>query len=128
MSTTQKDRKMLDEVHDVMRLLHYSIHTERTYCDWIKQYIRFHKMITRQDLAGGEAKIEAFLTHLAVEKAVSPSTQNQAMNALIFLYKHVLKNPLDGKINAVRAAKKVNVPVVMTREGSNPYNYYQILW
>jgi len=63
-----------------------------------------------------------------VEKAVSPSTQNQAMNALIFLYKHVLKNPLDGKINAVRAAKKVNVPVVMTREGSNPYNYYQILW
>ena len=67
MSTTQKDRKLLDEVHDVMRLLHYSIHTE---CDWIKQYIRFHKMMTRQDLAGGEAKIEAFLTYLAVEKAV----------------------------------------------------------
>ena len=76
MSTNQKDRKLLDEVHDVMRLLHYSINIERTYCDWIKQYIRFHKMMTRQDLAGGEAKIEEFLTHLAVEKAVSPSTQN----------------------------------------------------
>ena len=70
MSTNQKDRKLLDEVHDVMRLLYYSIHTERTYCDWIKQDIRLHKMMTRQDLAGGEAKIEAFLTYLAVEKAV----------------------------------------------------------
>jgi hypothetical protein len=70
MSTNQKDRKLLDEVHDVMRLLYYSINIERTYCDWIKQYIRFHKMMTRQDLAGGEAKIEAFLTYLAVEKAV----------------------------------------------------------
>jgi len=68
MSTTQKDRKLLNEVHDVMRLLHYSIHTERTYCDWIKQYIRFHKMMTRLDLAGGEAKIEAFLTYLAEGK------------------------------------------------------------
>jgi site-specific recombinase XerD len=73
-------------------------------------------MMTRQDLAGGEAKIEAFLTYLAVEKAVSPSTQNQAVNALLFLYKHVLKIPLEGKSNAVRIAKKVNVPVVMTQE------------
>jgi len=73
-------------------------------------------MTNRQDLIDGEAKIEAFLTHLAVDKTVSPSTQNQAMNALVFLYKQVLKKPLDGKINAVRARKKVNVPVVMTRE------------
>ena len=73
-------------------------------------------MRDRQDLIDGEAKIEAFLTLLAGDKAVSPSTQNQAMNALVFLYKQVLKKPLDGKINAVRATKKVNVPVVMTRE------------
>ena len=73
-------------------------------------------MTSRQDLIDGEAKIEAYLTYLAVDKTVAPSTQNQAMNALVFLYKHVLKRPLDGKINAVRAAKKVNVPVVMTRE------------
>ena len=84
-----KHRKLLDEVRDVMRLHHYSIHTERTYCDWIKRYIRYHSMISRQDLIEGEAKIEAFLTHLAVDKDVAPSTQNQAMNALVFLYTHV---------------------------------------
>jgi integron integrase len=116
MSIPKKERKLLDEVLDVMRLHHYSIHTERTYCDWIKRYIRHHRMTDRQDLIDGEVKIEAFLTHLAVDKAVSPSTQNQAMNALVFLYKRVLKRPLDGTINAVRATKKVNVPVVMSRE------------
>ena len=119
MSTSKnisKNRKLLDEVRDVMRLHHYSIHTERTYCDWIKRYIRYHSMTGRQDLIDGEAKIEAFLTHLAVDKTVAPSTQNQAMNALVFLYKHVLKQPLDQEINAVRASRKINVPVVMTRE------------
>ena len=114
--STSKNRKLLDEVRDVMRLHHYSIHTERTYSDWIKRYIRYHQMTGRQDLIDGEAKIEAFLTHLAVDKAVAPSTQNQAMNALVFLYKHVLKQSLDQKINAVRASRKINIPVVMTRE------------
>jgi len=60
-----KHRKLLDEVRDVMRLHHYSIHTERTYCDWIKRYIRSHGMTDRQDLIDGEARIKAFLTHLA---------------------------------------------------------------
>jgi site-specific recombinase XerD len=73
-------------------------------------------MNSRDDLKNGEKKIEAFLTHLAVNKNVAPATQNQAMNALVFLYKKVLKNQLDEAINAVRATKKVNVPVVMTRE------------
>jgi len=73
-------------------------------------------MTGRQDLIDGEAKIEAFLTHLAVDKTVAPSTQNQAMNALVFLYKHVLKQPLDKEINAVRASRKINIPVVMARE------------
>ena len=114
--STSKDRKLLDEVRDVMRLHHYSIHTERTYCDWVKRYIRYHSMTGRQDLIDGEAKIEAFLTHLAVDKTVAPSTQNQAMNALVFLYKHVLKQPLDKDINAVRASRKINIPVVMARE------------
>ena len=116
MSTLKKDRKLLDEVRDVMRLHHYSIHTERTYCGWIKRYIQYHSLTSREKLINGEAKIEAFLTHLVVDKALSPSTQNQARNALVFLHKHVLKRPLDGNINAVRARKKVNIPVVMTRE------------
>ena len=114
--STSKDRKILDEVRDVLRLLHYSIHTERTYCDWIKRYVLFHKMKSRDDLADGEHKIELFLTDLAVNKNVSKSTQNQAMNALVFLYKKVLKTPLDDEINAIRACEKKNIPVVMTRE------------
>ena len=83
---------------------------------WIKKYIQIHKMACRADLADGESKIEANLTHLAVERNVSPATQNQAMNALVFLYKKVLKVPLDDEINAVRAKKKINIPVVLKRE------------
>ncbi|MDD3082977.1 MAG: integron integrase [Desulfobacterales bacterium] len=114
MSTT--DRKLLDEVRDVMRLRHYSIHTERSYCAWIRKFVHFHNMKSRDDLADGEKKIESFLTHLAVHGDVTASTQNQAMNALVFLYRKVLKQNLGEEINAVRANKKLNIPVVMTRE------------
>lgn len=114
--STSESRKLLDETREIMRLHHYSIHTERAYCDWIKRYVRYHGMTCRDDLKDGEAKIEAFLTHLAMDVNVAPSTQNQAMNALIFLYKHVLKQTLDQEINAIRASRKVRIPVVMTRE------------
>ncbi len=115
MSRTE-NRKIMDDVHDVMRINHYSIHTERSYCDWIKRYIQFHKMKSREDLNGGEAKIEQFLTYLAVNENVSPSTQNQAMNALVFLYKRVLKHQFNEKIDAVRAKEKKYIPVVMTQQ------------
>jgi site-specific recombinase XerD len=108
--------RLLEQVRRVMRLHHYSLHTERAYVDWIRRYIRFHRMQRREDLAGGEAKIEAFLTDLAVNGRVAPATQNQAMNALVFLYKRVLQVPLDEAIAAVRAERKPNVPVVLTRE------------
>jgi integron integrase len=108
--------RLLDELRQVLRLHHYSIHTERSYADWIVRFVHFHHMRSREDLLPPEPKIEAFLTHLAVNKDVAPATQNLAMNALIFLYKRVLKLPMDGAINAVRADRKVNVPVVMTRE------------
>lgn len=111
-----KNQKLMDEVHGVMRLAHYSIHTERSYCDWIKRFVHFHGMNSRDDLKGGEPKIEQFLTHLAVVGNVAPSTQNQAMNALVFLYKKVLKQSLDGRIDAVRAKKKQNIPVVLSKE------------
>jgi integron integrase len=116
MQSQDQKPKILDQVRDVMRLHHYSIHTERTYLDWIKRYIAFHRMKSRDDLVEGEKKIEAFLTHLAVDGQVAAATQNQAMNALVFLYKRVLGQPLDETINAVRAEKKLNVPVVLTRE------------
>ena len=107
---------LLGEVRKLMRVRHYSIHTERAYCDWIKRYIRFHGMTSREDLSDGEKHIEVFLTHLAVNEQVAPSTQNQALNALVFLYKQVLQQPLRDEINAVRAPKRLSVPVVMSRE------------
>lgn len=79
-------------------------------------YVAFHRMQKREDLVGGETKIEAFLTHLAKQLNVALSTQNQALNALVFLYKHVLKQPLDGAINVVRAELKSHVPVVLATE------------
>src|SRR5437868_1921382 len=79
----QPEPKLLEQVRNVMRLHHYSIHTERSYLDWIKRYISFHHMRSREDLANGEGKIEAFCTDLAVNGKVAPSTQNQAFNALI---------------------------------------------
>jgi integron integrase len=73
-------------------------------------------MQSRADLQPAEAKMEAFLSDLAVTRHVAPATQNQAMNALVFLYKRVLEQPLEGKIDALRADAKVHVPVVLTRE------------
>ena len=116
MESQETAPKLLDQVRNVLRLHHYSIHTERSYVDWIKRYVQFHRMRCREDLADGERKIEAFLTDLAVRGKVAASTQNQAMNALVFLYKRVLEKPLDDVIDAVRAERKVNVPVVLTRE------------
>ena len=108
--------RLLDEMRNLMRRRHYSIHTERAYRDWVKRYVRFHNMQSRNDLRLGEEKIEAFFTYLARDRQVAASTQSQAMNALAFLYKHVLEQPLSGEINADRARRKVRIPVVLTRE------------
>jgi integron integrase len=115
-ATRSQQPKLLDDVRKVLRLHHYSIHTERSYVDWIVRFVRFHGMRSRNDLFPAEPKIEAFLTDLAVHGNVAAATQNLAMNALVFLYKRVLHQALPGSINAVRADKKINVPVVMTRE------------
>lgn len=108
--------KLLDQVREVMRLKHYSLSTERSYCDWIRRYVRFHQMKSRGELTtGAEGRIELFLSDLAVNGHVAASTQNQAFNALLFLYREVLHQPLEG-INAVRADRPVRVPVVLTVE------------
>ena len=114
--TSHQQPKLLDQVRQVLRLHHYSIHTERAYLEWIVRYVRFHRMRSRHDLFPPEPNIEAFLTDLAVNGNVAAATQHQAMNALVFLDTRVLTHTLEGRINAVRADKKVNVPVVMTRE------------
>lgn len=107
---------VIEEARDVMRRRHYSIKTERTYSAWIKRYIKHFKMTSRDDLANAERKVEDFLTFLAREEHVAPSTQNQALNALVFFYKHVLKQPMDDTINAERASRRKKIPVVLTRE------------
>jgi len=70
--------KLLDQVREMMRLKHYSIRTERTYCDWVRRYVRFHQMKSREAMLPAEPKIEAFLSDLAVKGKVAVSTQNQA--------------------------------------------------
>jgi integron integrase len=108
--------KLLDQCREVMRLKHYSIRTERSYCDWIKRYIHFHHMKLREELAQEpKAKIELFLSDLAVNGNVAASTQNQAFNALLFLYREVLDLAIEG-VDAVRADRPVRVPVVLTKD------------
>ena len=96
MSTTQSGKTLLTETRDLMRRLHYSIHTERAYCDWIARFVRFHHMQARETLfVEPEKKVEDYLTYLAVQANVAAATQNQAFNALVFLYKRVLDRPLE---------------------------------
>src|SRR5713101_5828497 len=114
--TRSQPPKLLQEIRTVLRLRHYSIHTERAYVEWVVRFVRFHAMRSREDLFPAEPKIEAFLTDLALNGNVAAATQNQAMNALVFLYKRVLNHALEGRINAMRAHKKINVPVFITRD------------
>jgi len=108
--------KLLDQVREVMRLKHYSLRTERSYCDWIRRYIHFHRMRSREELfVDARAKVELFLSDLAVNGQVAASTQNQAFNGLLFLYAQVLQQPLEN-VQAVRADRPVRVPVVLTVE------------
>lgn len=106
--------KLLDLVRAALRRKHYSLRTETTYIGWIKRYIRFHRMIHPRDL--GPAAIESFLTHLAVDQKVAASTQNQALSALLFLYRDVLAIELDLRIDAVRAKKPTRLPAVLSSE------------
>jgi integron integrase len=103
----------LNRVREVIRARHYSIRTEQSYTQWVKRFILFHGKRHPKEL--GENEVVAFLTHLAVKRQVSPSTQNQALNALVFLYRHVLDQPLGDIIGAVRAKRPERLPVILTR-------------
>jgi site-specific recombinase XerD len=85
-------KRLLDRVRDTIRLKHYSIRTEEAYIAWIKRYILFHHKRHPQEM--GASEIEAFLPHLAVDRNVAASTQNQALSALLFLYREVLKKDI----------------------------------
>ena len=105
---------LLNRARDLIRLKHYSLRTEKSYLPWMQRYLAFHH--DRDPNAMGPGEIEAFLSHLAVDLNVSSSTQNQAFNALLFLYREVLKKELDESINAIRAKKPTRLPTVMTKE------------
>ncbi|MEA1952939.1 MAG: phage integrase N-terminal SAM-like domain-containing protein [Campylobacterota bacterium] len=107
-------KKLLDIVREKIRFKHYSLSTEKTYIHWIKHYIFFHNKKHPKEM--GKKEIEEFLTHLAVTKKVSPSTQNQAFSAILFLYKEVLGIDMSNEnIQALRAQERKHIPVVLTK-------------
>jgi len=111
----QIKKRLLDVVRDKIRVKHYSVSTERTYTYWIKCYIFFHNK--KHPIEMAKPEIEAFLTHLAVDKKVSPSTQNQAFSAILFLYKEVLGIDVsDWNIQALRAQERKHIPQVLTKD------------
>lgn len=101
-------------IREATRVRHYSIRTEQTYIEWARRFILFHGKRHPQDM--GETEVAAFLTHLAVERNVAASTQNQALNALVFMYKHVLDRPLGDIGDAVRAKRPARLPVVLSQD------------
>lgn len=106
--------RLMERIREVMRLHHYSTRTEEAYTQWIKRYIYFHNKRHPNEM--GPDEITAFLTYLAVTRKVSASTQNQALNAILFLYKKVLEIDLPWMDGIVRAKRPQHLPVVFTRD------------
>ena len=106
--------KLLDQVRDVIRRKHFSIRTEQAYVDWIRRFILFHDKRHPRDMA--EEELTEFLTYLAREGRVAASTQNQALSALLFLYKEVLKQEIGWLESVERAKTPARLPVVLTRD------------
>lgn len=112
--STPKSGKLLNQIRDAIRLKHYSYSTEKTYMHWAKRFILFHNK--RHPAEMGAAEIEAFLTHLAKDENVSASTQNQALNALLFLYRNVLQMDIAIPIHALRAKPCEYLPTVLSKD------------
>ena len=105
--------KLLDQLRDRLRVKHYSIRTETQYLQWVRRFILYHGKRHPRDM--GEKEVEAFLTHLATVGNVSASTQNQALSALLFLYREILAVNLPWMDNVVRAKKPRRLPTVLTK-------------
>ena len=111
---TIKKPKLLEEVRLALRARHYSLRTEESYTHWIKRFILFHNKRHPRELR--EKEVNRFLTHLAVNEKVAASPQNQALCAILFLYKHVLNRELGDFGKIVWSKKPKRLPVVFTRE------------
>jgi integron integrase len=106
--------RLLDHVREVLRVKHYSIRTEQAYVQWIRRFILFHGKRHPREM--GAPELTAFLSNLAVQSNVAASTQNQALNAILFLYRDVLKIDLPWMEDVQRAKKPQRLPVVFTRD------------
>ena len=106
--------RLLDRLRAAVRARHYSLRTEEAYVAWVRKYVVFHGRRHPDEL--GEAEINAFLSDLAVTRKVSASTQNQALSALLFLYRDVLGRTVDSLGDVVRARRPARLPVVLTRD------------
>jgi len=111
---SEKPRKLLDQVSDALRTKHYSYRTEQTYLDWIKRYILFHHKRHPNEMGANE--IRAFLTHLAVERKVAASTQNQALSAILFLYRIVLQKEITLPPDISHASRPKRLPTVLSHQ------------
>jgi integron integrase len=111
-TTPSPPKKLLDQVRDKIRFKHYSLSTENTYIAWTKQFILYHGKRHPADL--GAAEVEAFLTYLASQRRVSSSTQNQALSAILFLYRDVMGVTLPWLDSFERSKKPRRLPVVLT--------------
>jgi len=111
--TPDPKSKLMDQVRETLRYYHYARSTEKTYCQWILRYVYYYDKKRHPKEMGGR-EVERFLSHLATHGKVAASTQRQALNALVFLYRDVLQTPLDRSIAPIRAKRKRHPPTVLT--------------
>jgi len=112
--SSSRPPKLLEQLRDRIRVKHYSIRTEQAYVQWAKRYLFFHGM--RHPAEMGRPEVESFLTALAVERNVTASTQNQALSALLFLYREVVRVDLPWLSDVIRAKKPARLPTVLTQQ------------
>lgn len=113
-SASMSSPRLLDQVREIIRIKHYSIRTEQAYIQWIRRYILYHGKRHPRDM--GATEVSAFLSSLAITAKIAASTQNQALNAILFLYRDVLKIALPWLEDVQRAKRPKHLPVVLTRE------------
>ncbi|SEI67567.1 integron integrase [Allopseudospirillum japonicum] len=116
MKNTPKKASLLHEMRSILRREGYAYSTENSYCDWVRRFVTFHGFESREAMLVDSAqKVESFLTNLAVEQNVAPSTQNQALNALVYCFNRVLNAPFT-EVKACRSRKEPRIPVVLTKK------------
>jgi integron integrase len=112
--TSSPSEQLLAKTRRILRRKHYAYRTERTYLNWIRRFLHFHGY--RHPIHMGRLEIEVYLSHLATRECVAAATQNQALSAILFLYRTVLEIELEFPIDAVRARRKKRLPTVLSQE------------